>query len=496
MQPVHKLRLRKPDVSERRPDTEESIVRNLEMKWRVPLLDRSMLGKVPGFTTLTVEFPEQNREICVPSALEHSERIRRIAESNPQPFRVSESFSIGKSTVMIGSPIFFDNYEAIPVYVREGGTTALNFAYRSKSQDSWRRYVGTYGGIFWKGPSEHLQNFDWRIQKRLDGISDSSPRHLLRSDMGNASSLDFLSPLDPTYVPIAEHLLQKRMVRSHDRLDLQDPGIKPNLLVDFWTSGSPEDSYGRHPTMIAESLDGRYRYGLALTEDGLVPKFIQPSGDRINLAGAPETGVLLRDEDGWVLTPIVEYNSQQDKAREATGRLVEVDGTILLGGNRVRIHGVHTSMNSPFFELNNGLDDVYRLLRCSSVDFVEAKLQAILDGRGRLPLDSNRPGQAEPDRAAAESRYGSLTSAFLRIRNGELDPGSDAGRAVLAGLFIHDNDLAVFRRYFGYLRSFQLEGFDVPDFAWQRLKEKLWRMSVQWARDMEARTAPLYHETG
>ncbi|MCI0526916.1 MAG: hypothetical protein L0Y56_05610, partial [Nitrospira sp.] len=289
----------------------------------------------------------------------------------------------------------------------------------------------------------------------------------------------------------AESRIQDSMCANMPLFEIHDPENKPHSLVDFWISGTPDDGYGRHPTIIAGSKSGIYQYGLALTEDGMVPKFVQLCNEEINLAGAPIHAVPLRKEDRWVLSPIVEYSGQENIAKAVTRDRIRIEGTILHGGNRVRIIGIHTSEKSPFFELNNGLDDIYRLVRGSSFDFIEAKLSNILRNGRILPLSRTPPQQTPLDLNLANSRYQTLTHFFGSFWRGEFDSDKGQHRDLLFQHSVGENDLAVFRRYRDYLMSFHHEGYEIPEFAWRKTYEKLWKMSSRWAIDINERTSPL-----
>ncbi len=303
--------------------------------------------------------------------------------------------------VMFGSPLKTGKYESIPVYIDdESGQTRLVLAYRSGSQGCWRRFAGFMSGIFWKGESEHLQNFDFRIQMKLDAIYESMPAQAVLGPDGNPFSLQDLgisaegvcrgdSEIYGNSIALiggAERVLQGAMLHQQEEFDVHAEGNRPGRLIAFWWSGNAEDPYGRHVNLMVLSRNMKHLYCLALTDDGMFPKYVQgAASDGINSAGAPLTGVDIPEESLWMLTPIVEYDSQCDKVKREDTMEADIHGTVVGGGNRVRILGVHENSKSPFYELNNGMSDYYRLLRSENFGLVDAKLRRILEAGRRAP---------------------------------------------------------------------------------------------------------------
>ncbi|MEW6035018.1 MAG: hypothetical protein AB1529_00255 [Candidatus Micrarchaeota archaeon] len=459
---------------------------------------------IPHFTTLPSEaraLGVGNASRYAASALEAQRRtLLRLAAQSPGAFRLLDTFGVSTddARVRFGSPIKLDDYDAIPVYVGRGGQTTLAFAYRSRSQACWRRFAGRVGDIFWKGKSEHMQNFDWRLQRELDRIYETrTPLALAASGLHSLADLGLSSSLiSPRwdgamhFITQIEDALQSCMTVSSAPFDERDRMKAPATLIDFWWAGHPDDAYGRHANLMVLSRDAAYLYCIALTAEGIFPKFVQDAGtDRLNSVGAPDRGVPIPKSSSWVFTPIVEYSSQQDEVARQKLSDLEIHGTIVFGGNRVRIIGAHASGRSPFYELSNGLDGMCRLLRQDCYDAVEQKLSRIIARGGALPLSRTPPERPEAPEGEVEERLHQLLEAFHGLSISIPDPETSEGRQRMFDYHIGTREVALFRRYRGFLDGWRgYSGGEVPLFAMQLLVQRLRRVAQQDVEDQHSGT--------
>ncbi|MFH0884215.1 MAG: hypothetical protein V1861_00725 [Candidatus Micrarchaeota archaeon] len=438
----------------------------------------------------------------------YSQHMLEIVFLNVPAFAIlpEHTIEINNRRVRFGSPMKTGKYESIPVYVEdEAGHTRLVIAYRSGSQGCWRRFAGFAGGIYWKGKSEHLQNFDFRIQMKLDAIYDSTPAKAVFGPDDYALSLEDLGMSaericganNGIYATAAalicntEHFLQDAMLRLPEPFDVHAAGNKPGRLIAFWWAGNAEDPYGRHVNLMVLSRNMKYIYCLALTDDGMFPKYIQNAAAYgINGAGAPELGVPIPEESLWMLTPIVEYDSQCDKVKREDAMEAEIHGTVVGGGRRVRILGVHENTKSPFFELNNGMSDYYRLLRSENFGLINAKLRRILEDGGELPQSPVPKTEPMVPRKYVNDRMQELLEAYHIYAAGGLDPGTREGQETIARLNITGRDIALFKRYLAYVESWRIAngGGEAPLFANQTLVRRLERVAERFTHDMEGDT--------
>jgi len=436
-----------------------------------------------------------------------SQHMPGIVFQNASVFAIlpEHTIKINNRAVRFGSPMKTGKYESIPVYVEdETGQTRLVIAYRSGSQACWRRFAGFACGIYWKGKSEHLQNFDFRIQMKLDAIYDSTPAKAVFGPDGNALCLEdlgisaecicrgdgILAITAAGLITDTEHILQDAMLRLQEPFDVHASGNKPNRLIAFWWAGNAEDPYGRHVNLMVLSRNMKYIYCLALTDDGMFPKYIQDaSAYGINGAGAPEYGVPIPEESLWMLTPIVEYDSQSDKVKREGTLEAHIHGTVVGGGCRVRILGVHENSKSPFHELNNGMSDYYRLLRSENFNLADAKLRRILERGGELPQPPIPKTEPMVPKEHVNGRLQELLEAYHIYAAGGLDPGTGEGRNAISRLNITGRDIALFKRYLAFIESWRIaNGGETPMFANQTLVRRLERVAERYTCDMEGDT--------
>ena len=453
---------------------------------------------LPGYLSLDARY--------VPSTLAaHESRMAAIVSRQPEAFTISETISIGKYVVGIGrllrpkSVDGSDPYDTIPLYISEPGKqTQLVFAYRSKSQDCWRRFAGYLYDVYWKGPSEHLQNFDWRIQRKLDEVcdgvhplqlrdTDGSPLDLADLSINRGHSNSSCAMTGSAIIAASEQILQHSMLEQVPPFDPHGYGVKPETLVDYWWCGKPEDPYGRHLTLLVASE--KYLYCIGVTDEGLFLKFIQHRDiSDINLAGAPAKGVLIEPHDSWILTPILEYRDYARGPQLGGVKNYVVRGTILGGGERVRINGVHDDAWSPLIEINNGLAVLPRMIR--RADFVSAngELQKIRVDDGKLPLSKDPPERVPAAEIIhiIDRRETELLEAFRALLSGELDPSTLSGRTKMTEFHITSLEAAVLLRYRESLGPManHLEARSDPSVNLFRKRLRL--MAAQWAQDQVA----------
>ena len=450
---------------------------------------------VTQFSGIDVDWRLQSAPYDLDALAEYERRLESLVRLHPTAFTPIATVQVQHSKAMVCMPISLGRYDAVPLFVQNGsGLPRLIFAYSSKSQDSWRRFAGCIryeeGINYWKGGSEHLQNFDWRVQKAIDNVYSSQIKTVLHT----VDSIETLSIYSPYMIIALEKRFQEnpRGWIEPELFDISSAGNRPYKIVDFWWSGNADDGYGTRISMVASSRNGRYLHILAITGDGLVPKFIQYAEDfPLNPLGAPLYGVPMKKEDEWILTPIVEYEGQQERAWNATGEVINVEGTILYGGGRVRIRGLHQSPKSPYFELDNGMRDFYRLLRTGSTEGADTKMRKLLEAGGALPISAEPAEETEPSQAKSGWRYYYLFQAFTLYYQGLLDPSTEQGQSLMASYLITSRDIAVFKRYADYVRSHLLPGGAIPDQVKKQVADKLWNLSVQWAKDMDAKTVTI-----
>ncbi|MEW6721942.1 MAG: hypothetical protein AB1324_01630 [Candidatus Micrarchaeota archaeon] len=357
----------------------------------------------------------------------YESRVRTFMRDHADAFRPVRRMRAGEQEIAICGPIRMggavrDAREdiAVPIFITSGGTTRLVIAYQSQSQGTWRRFAGCDDehGHYYKGPradSEHLQDLDWRIQREIDlvlGREQPSvmPAVALREFGPRPADGDGAEEL----VVAMENAVQSSALNGARALDLSQPGSMPARIREYWLTGSDGDFYGRHAHMVAESADGRFLYGIALTDLGM---FLQYVHDReaggITMSGSPSRGVTIPERDDWIMTPIIEYTMQTGDVLARRLSRVEARKSVLGGGVRSYLVGVHSSSGSPFFQIDNALSPIYPMLRRGDHDRAESVLGEIRSGR--MPLVSaERPRQLPADRvmALADQRYAQLRDAY------------------------------------------------------------------------------------
>jgi hypothetical protein len=481
-----------------------------------------LIGTIPSFTAFplsAMDIRKQDGARNDPKVVDaykrvirlHDAFIQEMAAEYTEQFRISTTMDVDGRKVLLGSPLVFEGYPAVPVYVEnDSGSTTLVFYYKSKSQDSWRRYSGALMGIFWKGQSEHMQNADWRIQMALDHIHQTKPAVPVTMMDGSPMSLWDISPgseMSNTgkaeYVHLmisdSEATVQNEMAHGQEHFDIKDKANAPARIISFWWGGSREEAYGIYMNMMAVSENGKHLYCIAATEDGIFLKFMQPAeGVGINQAGSPSRGVPISEKNRWIYAPIVEYSGKQsDEVIQNGNSGAEIMMTVMFGGNRVRIIGTHETGISPFFYFNNCMEDVCRLLRGEAYDAVWAKMDQHLRN-GSLPR-IDEPDTKPSGRQVAEDfgrRLENLMSAYQEFEAGGLDPATSMGRSNLGRFQLKDRDVATFKRYRAHLRELQVQAANdnyakavyTPEYLRGVLEKKLRYMAQRWSEDMNGRT--------
>jgi hypothetical protein len=235
-------------------------------------------------------------------------------------------------------------------------------------------------------------------------------------------------------------------------------------------------------------------YCVAVTEDGIFPKFVQSHDlvPEINMAGAPALGISIPEEYAWIFTPIVEYKREGYKVKGLSG--IEVGDTWTYGIDRVRIKGVHDHSRSPLFKLSNGLHEITLLIRRDQKEQAQRKVARMFE-EGSLPLSDERPeanGGPEIDQAMA-LRLNTLLKAFERYMKGRLDPHTQHGRKKMLELHLRDRDIALFKRYSDYLKGFDDNPAGLPS-AMAIVRNKLLREAEQFSSDMYEKTVIMESE--
>jgi hypothetical protein len=467
-------------------------------------------GPVPEFTTTIIDAeslsnPSQNDAVLFKAVMEiHTWRIRTLAASNQSLFGVVHSFEVGDKRVQLGSPLILGGfgvnpaYDAIPVYITgQDNQTRMVFAYRSKSQYCWRRFAGHIHNIFWKGDSEHMQNFDWRIQKEIDRVWDKIKPSCLHDDEGKKLSLEDLCITKSQSKPVpqmaaatiatkTERIIQESMSIDASEFNQLKDGVKPTVLLDYWWAGTPEDTYGRHINLVVAS--DRYIYCLAVTDDGMFPKYVQDRGNQeIGVIGSPAKGIPISKEHSWVLTPILEYEQQTDGVANGALQNVHVRGTVM-GVERVRVYGIHTNVTSPFYEVNNAMGPMFRCLRNGDHEALESELANIIRNGGALPSASDdvqtKRSNLPVGRELVDERLHQLITAYHEFESGKLDPSAWFGKRRMKELMITEREIAIFKRYQKYVETWKTAYHgDFPLFAMQTLTTKLGFVARQWVAD-------------
>lgn len=419
----------------------------------------------------------------------HSARIKDIMEKFPNAFSVTKELETNGCTISAASPIDLARDTAIPLYIKHtDGKTRLFFAYLSESQCCWRRFAGSLHGIYWKGPSEHTQNFASSIQKFLDKINAEIPRFEMKEENGPLYRLSDLG-LAPrhyadTYLEILHNIIieTESMLQSTTKtLDLDE---QPYQMLKHWSSGSLDDVYGNHFKLLAGSE--QLTYSILISDAGI---FVQYAEDRaisqeageLSIAGSPKNPVLppIRPgthKDHWVFTPLVEYSANFPKSDPESPKNGAHKTMIGERGGRIRIRNLHERTNSPIYTLYNGLRDVPRYMRYGHYDYADAKLRAIQNGS--IPLISSEAPPQFPEeqvKSLAEERLRILIRAYQLYGEAptNLNPDTPAGKEMMEKFEITIRTLKLFHRY--------LERH-CGNFS-EAVAERLGIDAVEWAKD-------------
>ncbi len=406
------------------------------------------------------------------AAAEFDKKMRAFMAGNSDVFTPASVIRINDGQVAyfgkpmkLGDGITSRVDYAIPVYIHSSppGETRLVIAYLSQSQGVWRRFAGCDqpNGHYCKGAShqasdEHLQDFDWRIQQSLDRIfSETPPKAIIGAKLGDLGL--FARSASPKSAELrliisAEKRLQDGMSSQAADFDLSDEGNRPSRLVGCWLGGKEDGVYGRHLNIVVRSENGKFDYGIAVTEDGIFVKFIQDArSGSVTVSGSPSIAPRLKEDDDWLMTPVIEYDSQTKDIRDMTApsyarRLSKprFRKTFVAEGGRERIRGMHSSSQSPLFKLSNGLDRYCDLLRLGKYEEAKAALSKIAAG---ADLTSSKEPAAVPDSGIAALVAGKeklLEGAFaIYVRSPDK---ADIGKDLLA-MGLSPRDLFLVKRY-------------------------------------------------
>ncbi|MFH2106678.1 MAG: hypothetical protein ABII22_05420 [Candidatus Micrarchaeota archaeon] len=361
--------------------------------------DRLDLGGISDKTVSNITRTHNVTEQQVMASVEaYRSRVRQKIGQFPEAFQPRETVDVGGQKIMIGSPLILKKDVAIPLFIQnpEGGAK-LVMAYRSESQGVWRRFAGEMAGSYSKGNSEHLQDIDWRLQKKLDEVFSDNSRHVDARDrhliefgpsvqMAVATGNKVLPTVEMDMVFTKEDGIQKSMQEGAQTLELGKKENLPAKILDSWRTNEPslgnKDVYGDHVTIAMQSENGKYVYLIAATKDGMFIKSISDKETGVNVGGSSTKGVLLETEGQWVHTPIVEYSDQLAKTKEA--KLTKMFGSETMAGgrgDRVRVLGMHESSKSPFVQVNESLKPVFSLLKDGKIDDALASVEEMKTGR-------------------------------------------------------------------------------------------------------------------
>ena len=464
---------------------------------------------------LSILSKEANPSFVDPSSLtpelanalaNHRSRVRELMWRFPEAFRTAETITYPDgTTVRIGSPLRMKEEIAVPVYITQEGRTQMVFVYPSESQASLRRFPGEQSGAIFKGKfspklpdgvaylGEHFQNQEYRIQKAVDKIikekapvdTQSGGERVSLFELGfngkpkkgdpDAPGADApgMSRFDANrhIVIKGEQDLQISMNAEAEKVDVSAPGNRPAKMVDYWFAGSDSAPYGKHIKAVVSSENGKYLYGVVITEDGMFLSYLQHAEAGINRGGSPKKGLLPKDE--WLMTPIIEYEGQVIKIDAPLGVMVGKKTIVGTRGGRLRLFGAHETPKSPFFELNNGLSPLFRMLREGNFNAAESAMSGFASGK--TPLTSAEKPKTLPFEAlknAIEKRTDILAKAFEAYEAGRLDPSTPAGRAMMEEMKLSDRDIDIFRRW--------------KEATEESRMVRLGRRAAQWAKDEAA----------
>ncbi|MEK6981848.1 MAG: hypothetical protein AABX38_02855 [Candidatus Micrarchaeota archaeon] len=299
------------------------------------------------------------------------QRFQRIIRTNPRAFEKKAYLKLEGLHVLVTSPLRLTHDVAIPLAIKKAEGTILLIAYMSESHGCWRRFGGSIGSWYNKGIDENYQTLDYRVQKLLDRVN--------RENEPTEISLDGI-PVDLTDFEVAAFIERKHKDRVKEvellpleaqtqtqmkleKIDIARQSNEPTKFLDHWKSGRDDDyKYAEHLTLVLESKDEQVLYILGLTKSGMFVKSIQKKSDEITLCGSPAT--CLVPDKSWIHSPIIDYEGQEYEVRAAGHSKVEINETIfgMRRARRVRIKGIHSSEESPFYRIDQRITPVYRLI--------------------------------------------------------------------------------------------------------------------------------------
>ncbi len=436
--------------------------------------DAGLAAQLPGLDAAQAASGQAALLPLRPTLTAYEARVRSIMARDAEAFRPVRRMRMGQYEISICRPIRMGDSVpdarpdvVVPVFVTAGGKTRLVVCYQSQSQGTWRRFAGCDNaeGHYYKGPahgSENLQDLDWRIQKEIDFVAaHERPTLMPRTALREFGPLPADGPNGPRLVVEIENLIQASALSGARTLDLSQPGNMPARMVDYRIVGSDEDFYGRHACAVLESGDGRFLYGVALTDLGMFLQYVHDREAGQIIGGSPSRGVVVPDRDDWLLTPIIEYRSQTLPVLERRLSRVERRGSLVAGGYRSYLVGVHSSSGSPFFRLDNALSPLYPLLRSGMYDRAGAILEEFRLGARPLAVDGRpEPLPAETVAAMADARRRQLVAAF-NARSARLLSDEE----IMRRYSVSRRDLMVIGRYEEQWREQALGG--------QRLEQRI-----------------------
>jgi hypothetical protein len=440
-----------------------------------------------------------------PKIKDFHENMLNFIWSNPESFIPAELIKIDGQMVMVGRPMKVGNEVIFPIYVTsEKGRRNLVIAYHSESQDCWRRFAGGFevnsyregeNGLeritgfdikYYKGnlipengttdsSAEHFQDFHWKIQKVLDGRMDATTslpvangikslndigiydkNIVVRSKIKKADyekNKDYVKEVikelcaavvERSNVVKIEHYYQKMMRWEVEEMEPTGEN-RPHKLIDMWESGDDKSAYGNHINLVIASENEKYHYVIALTEDGIFPKYIQDAETGgITNCGSPNKGVLLKDEG--LLLPLMEYAKQVTDDQTWRYKAMKTIGWRRIGRIRFLI-GMHSLEDSPLYNLDNAFAKFYPMLREGKVQDVMTELHRMMVDEEPLAVDARLDVITIESAAYADNeRVAVLELAFQDYLKGELDTKTDAGKAKAAEYGLSERDLEAFGR--------------------------------------------------
>ncbi len=317
-------------------------------------------------------------------------KIQKLMAARPDIMKPIDSFTLADgTTVLMGRPLKFEErkgmeglerYVGIPMYVKKGDASQFVMAYRSGSQGCWRRYAGADYGIeddvlvgphYYKGSQpetgkEDWQNFDHRTQRRLDRLYGSVEP---LPTVVNVTAFGIRGYGGNEKLVVAnEEAVQFSMANGSRQLDISEQGNAPSVtgIVSHW-GAKGNRLYGDQINATVESENHQFRYGVTLTKYGVFVQYAEDNTSRdVNMMGAPAVGVNLAKGSEWLLTPVVEYDSQTNIGKPG----VKFEERADLPEGRVAFTNLHTE-GSPFkmfSQANRRLAGVYAALGSGNLE--------------------------------------------------------------------------------------------------------------------------------